>query len=145
LNVITFALPLASAAALCRIWDKRSGTANIADIAHRLASEGQTDSAVEHRRKLVVKIAASADVEAARAYRNERLSHSSRAGDMRAATGREDDVLDRTVPRLLDETISVVETLNDLLDLKYRWSLRERQQDWRDLAADFWRVAAAAL
>ena len=66
LNVIAFALPFAASAALCRIWDKRTDTANIAAIAHQLTSEGRTDPAVERWRKQVMKIAASADVKAAR-------------------------------------------------------------------------------
>ena len=61
---------------------------------------------------------------------------------MRGEKGREDEFLDRIVPRLLDETIAVVETLSDWLGLKYPWSLRETRQNWRDRARDFWRDAA---
>jgi AbiU2 len=65
LNVITFALPLAATAALCRIWDKRGDAATIVGVANELRSEGQTDAAVELWRKRVTEIAASEDVKAA--------------------------------------------------------------------------------
>jgi hypothetical protein len=142
LSVITFALPLAAAAALCRIWDKPRTAASITSVAGELKSEGQTDAAVARWRKRVEEIAASEDVKAARDYRHQRLAHHSRPNDTHAVTVDEADVLDLIVPRLLGETIAVVETLNGLLGLKFRWSLRETQENWRDRAADFWRIVA---
>jgi hypothetical protein len=141
LNVITFALPLVAATALCRIWDTRKDTTKITGVAHRLRDEGRTDKAVEEWRKRVMEIAESADVEALRRWRHERLAHSSQAGDAR---GGDDDILDRILPSLLNETIVVVETLNRLLGLNYRWTLSETQQNWRGEAADFWRVAVGS-
>ena len=76
LNVITFALPLAAAGALCRIWDETKRTTKITGIADQLKGESQTDKAVESWRKRVMEIAASAGVEALRGWRNDRLGHS---------------------------------------------------------------------
>ena len=141
LNVITFALPLLAATALCRIWDTRKDTTKITGIADQLKGVGQTDKAAESWRQRVMEIAESADVEALRRWRHERLAHSSQAGDAR---GGDDDILDRILPSLLNETIVVVETLNRLLGLNYRCTLSETQEDWRDRAADFWRVAVGS-
>ena len=44
----------------------------------------------------------------------------------------------------MGETIAAVEALNSLLGLNYRWTLSETQEDWRDRAADFWRVAVGS-
>ena len=80
-------------------------------------------------------------------WRKDRLNHSRRPGDALTAgigtgTVDENDILDCILPHLLSDTIAVAEALNGLLDLKYRSTLSETQQDWRDRAADFWQVVA---
>jgi hypothetical protein len=142
-NVVSEALQLAVISTLCRIWDKSSDTARLAEIARRLRKRPELASdrtdldqwlsdveLVENR---------SEQLHALRGFRNVSLAHRHDpnrrdprvlSGARRVAHGDEE--------RLLDVTLLIVQRLNTLVGVKDPIDFFGQSEAWRQRAETFW-------
>jgi AbiU2 len=141
-NVISEALQLGVITTLCRIWDKRRGTARIAEIARRLRENSHLVSdQAELTQWLadVEKTEQSHELAALRGFRNVGLAHRSdpnlpdprtKSNTRRVLHGDERCVLERTV--------SLVEKLDGLIGSSHRINFGQERQNWQRRASKFW-------
>jgi hypothetical protein len=132
---------------LCRIWDKRSGTARISEVASRLRKNpgGVKDhTALGQWQADVQKFEKSNHLKVLRAFRNAGLAHSSnsnlpdprsKSNTRRVAYGDSRIVLEGTIP--------IVHRLNSLIvGLLQSPEFQQQRLDWERRAAKFWDALA---
>jgi hypothetical protein len=144
-KAISHALEHAVIAALCRNWDKTSGTARIPEVAAgfrrnpRLAAD---QARLAEWLTNVRTVELSHELKALRTLRNVSLAHRenpntpsswARSNSRRA---RQDDI-----PWLLQATISIVDELRELMDYSpIGVSFRDLSSRWQQRALEFWRT-----
>jgi len=144
-NVISEALQLGVITTLCRIWDKRSrDTARVTEIARRLRKNPHLVSdqaALGQWRADVETIERSDELAALREFRNVGLAHRSdpNVADPRSK-GHTRRVLNGDERHVLEETISIVDRLDDLIGSSRRINFGQQRQDWQMRAGKFWGV-----
>jgi hypothetical protein len=147
-NAISVSLQLSVIAALCRNWDKTSGTARIPDVAGRLRRD---PTLVTDQPRLVKWLAdvqtveTSEDLKVLRAFRNVGLSHRENPhGPNSRVLSSTRRVREGDERRLLLTTIPIVDELNDLLGhLPNGMAFRDLGPFWRKHSLEFWRTVAS--
>jgi hypothetical protein len=141
-NVISEALQLGVITTLCRIWDKRRGTARIAEIARRLRGNSNLVSdhaALEQWLADVEKTEESDELAALRGFRNVGLAHRSDPNlpdpRSKADTRR---VLHGDERHVLEATVALVERLDSLIGSSHGINFGQERQDWQRRARKFW-------
>jgi hypothetical protein len=143
-NVVSEALQLTVISTLCRIWDKRSSTARLAEIAKRLRKHPELASDRNELEQWLGDVERvedhSEELRALRGFRNVGLAHrhDPNRPDPRILSGTR-----RVAPddegRLLDVTMLIVERLNALVGVKDPIDFFGQSEAWRRRADMFWR------
>jgi AbiU2 len=145
-NVVSEALELGVITILCRIWDKRRGTARITEVASRLqknpdlvsdqAQFAQWQADVDNLQK-------SNELVALRAFRNVRLAHSNdlNVHDPRTLSNTR-KVLCGDACIVLQGTIQIMEGLNYVIGLRYNSDFNQIRHRWEQNAGRFWDAVA---
>jgi hypothetical protein len=143
-NVVCEALEATTISALCRIWDKTGDAARITEIEKLLRRRPDLagdNGALRQWLGGVDMVEKSEELQALRAIRNMRLSHThdpNRAdprlrSDVRMAVN-EDEA------RLLEATFLVVQRLHGLIGSPDPLDYRAEREAWRDRAEAFWKA-----
>jgi hypothetical protein len=145
-NVVSEALELGVITTLCRIWDKRRGTARITEVVSRLRKNPGLVSdqiAFAQWQANVEKFEKSGHLTVLRAFRNVSLAHRNdpNVPDPRSKNNTR-RVLGGDARIVLEGTISIVEGLNSLIGANYREDLNHERHDWERRAAKFWYAVA---
>jgi hypothetical protein len=146
-NVVSEALELGVIATLCRIWDKRSGTARIPEVASRLRKNPDVvrdQTAFAQWQADVEKFEKSDHLKVLRAFRNVGLAHSNDPNlpDPRSKSNTR-RVVDGDSRIVLEGTIPIVHRLNSLIvGLLQSPDFQQQRQDWQRRAEKFWDALA---
>jgi AbiU2 len=141
-NVVSEALQLAVISTLCRIWDKRSSTARLAEITTRLRKHPELASGrkeLEQWLSDVERVENSEVLHALRGFRNVGLAHrhDPNQPDPRILSGAR-RVAQGDEGCLLDVTMLIVQRLNALVGVKDPIDFFGQSEAWRRRAEMFW-------
>jgi hypothetical protein len=142
-NVVSEALQLTVISALCRIWDKTSDAARMAEIARRLRKRPELASDPKELERWLMdveRVEGSEELRALRGFRNVGLSHrhDPNQRDPRILSGTR-RVVHGDERVLLNKTVSIVERLNALIGVKDPLDFFGEREAWRQRAETFWR------
>jgi hypothetical protein len=146
-NVVSEALELGVITILCRIWDKRRGTARITEIVSRLRKNPSLVSdqtAFAQWQADVEKFEKSEHLRVLRGFRNVGLAHRNDPNlpDPRSKSNTR-RVLYGDARIVLEGTIPIVHRLNSLIvGVTKSTDFERKRQDWEQRAAIFWGALA---
>jgi hypothetical protein len=145
-NVVSEALELGVITTLCRIWDKRRGTARMTEVVSSLRKNpglviDQTTFA--QWQADVEKFEKSDHLTALRGFRNVGLAHRNdpNVPDPRVKSNTR-RVLCEDARIVLEGTMSIVERLNSIIGLTYGTDLNGERHRWGQRAGKFWDALA---